>query len=452
MDRYTDGIVTTPINVADLSQLLNRSQENINKVEYSNLLTSVGGLCTHPNINKWSKRKPVNSSILFADENALDEIMFNANYGIDTSNMGGHDAQNLAENTDADTDDYRYIHVSAPFQLGHFIKYNHKAVCPISVEWQQNDTDYGQSLSATLNLTQQDLDGLSIIKSYVASQGKELADYTFAIAILQNGVLVGFSYAQDSLKENYDEYSREIGCYLNELEGMIDNVSTHGVAMLIGNDDDAISLNANGGAISQTFVYDSDAASTALQGITCVLDSFIFERDTSYTSTKYAKWFVQDITHFVTIPNIVQFMARYINGKNASSLQNAKWKIQIAEGTDRDGYLYKATDNGGIGERITGWLDLVEYTFIASDEEGGLFVEDTTEYNIFAENGLFYGTFLSASGYFFTDRDTSNSATDFYTYRIRMMLRAGGDTDTYREIAFASTDIQITSNGDIAEM
>ena len=59
MNRYTDGKVTTPINVADLSQLLNRSQEDINKVEYSNLLTSVGGLCKHPNINIWSKYRPM---------------------------------------------------------------------------------------------------------------------------------------------------------------------------------------------------------------------------------------------------------------------------------------------------------------------------------------------------------------------------------------------------------
>lgn len=80
MDRYTNGIVTTPINVADLSQLLNRSQENINKVEYSNLLTSVGGLCTHPNINMLSLYKPTEYKGLVTDDNKKDAQVLGVAY------------------------------------------------------------------------------------------------------------------------------------------------------------------------------------------------------------------------------------------------------------------------------------------------------------------------------------------------------------------------------------
>lgn len=126
MDRYTDGKVTTPINVADLSQLLNRSQEDINIVEYSNLLTGVGGLCTHPNINKWAKYRPM-AGLPMGE--VTDVQRANVGYGLSIPFY-----TSLAELEEAfrkGTVDWQIKlptgSVASPYSLAHFIDYNHKA-------------------------------------------------------------------------------------------------------------------------------------------------------------------------------------------------------------------------------------------------------------------------------------------------------------------------------------
>lgn len=449
MNRYTeDGIVTKPINVADLQQLLRRSHSNLGEVVSASAPTSVGGLCKHENINKWSKYKPVSTDRLFVDESELIEVMLDANYGLITSNML-FDAESLALGTAEDTNDYLYDHVRAPYQLSHFTKYNHAAVCPIRVVWQQKDTDYGQSLSAILYLDTQDIDGLSLIENYIESLGKVLEDYTFTIAIIQNEQVVAYKSAIDPLKDYYDEYNREIGCYLNEIEGMANGASTYAVAMLKGSNN-AISLNADGGALSPTFVFNANAVSEALKGITPTLESFLFTRDTTYTEKGFAKWKIDEITFSLIIPNISQFMARYTNNKSANSLQIAKWKIQIR--SVDGGNLYIPDEYGDRpddDDYARGWQDLVEYTYIPNAEDGGLWEEGETLYNLFVYSSKFFGTSLYNSGYFYTDRDTSVSTSA--KYGLRIMLRAGGDTDTYREVDYTSADILIPLNGDIAK-
>lgn len=145
MNRYTDGKVTTPINVADLSQLLNRSQENLDIVKYPNLLTSVGGLCTHPNVNIWAKYKPVRYA------GVVKKDTFNAQGKWEKSEdsngwwMGdGQGIMNIPKlNDESDTtlidsiasaSEWTYNKPTggetSPFRLSDFIGYKHNAQCP----------------------------------------------------------------------------------------------------------------------------------------------------------------------------------------------------------------------------------------------------------------------------------------------------------------------------------
>lgn len=445
-DRYiAQGIATAPITTSALRQLLKRSHVDTDEVVTDYAPVTVKGLCTHTNINKWAKFKPVNSERLFSAEKNLEEIMQEANYGLIASNLL-YDAESLALSTSADSSDYLYDQVRAPYHFWHFTKYNHMAVCPIRVEWQKKDTDYGQSISAILNLDERDISGQDLISNYINSLGKNLDDYTFAIAVIQNENVVAYVRAEEPLKDYYDEYSREIGCYLNEVAGMTDNAATYAVAMLLGNND-AISLNADRGAMSETFIYDKDAVSIALKGITCKLDSFTFERQ-DYDEENFAWWHIDDITFLTTIPNIVEFMARYTTGKNASSLQSARWKMQIRSVDGGD--LYVPTDSGGRPVTpATGWVDLFEYAFIPNYEDGGIWEEtDDNEFVLPVYNNKFFDKWLYHDGFFYTDRDTSTN--DTMTFGLRMVLYAGGDSNTYREIAYKSVDIEIPLNGDLA--
>lgn len=145
MDRYTDGKVTTPINVADLSQLLNRSQDDINKVEYSNLLTSVGGLCTHPNINKWAKYKPVRYAGVVKKDTFNAQGKWEKGEGSNGWWMGdGQGIMNIPKlNGESEAtliDSIKLVKEwsynkptggeTSPFRLSDFIGYKHNAECP----------------------------------------------------------------------------------------------------------------------------------------------------------------------------------------------------------------------------------------------------------------------------------------------------------------------------------
>ena len=151
MDRYTDGKVTTPINVADLSQLLNRSQDDINKVEYSNLLTSVGGLCKHPNINMWAKYRPM-AGLPMGE--VTDSQKRNVDYGLYISHFTSSKA--LESAIRYDIADWK-IKLPAggeksPYSLAHFIDYNHKAhVDAWSMNGEQ-ETIYGYSLNGIMGV------------------------------------------------------------------------------------------------------------------------------------------------------------------------------------------------------------------------------------------------------------------------------------------------------------
>lgn len=151
MDRYTDGKVTTPINVADLSQLLNRSQEDINKVEYSNLLTSVGGLCTHTNINMWAKYRPMAGLPMGEVTDAQRKTV---NFGLNIPYYrSAKELETAIRNESADWQ----IKLptggeKSPYSLAHFIGYNHKAhVDAWSMNGEQEDI-YGYSLNGIMGV------------------------------------------------------------------------------------------------------------------------------------------------------------------------------------------------------------------------------------------------------------------------------------------------------------
>lgn len=151
MDRYTDGKVTTPINVADLSQLLNRSQEDINKVEYPNLLTSVGGLCTHPNINMWAKHRPM-AGLPMGE--VTDSQRQNVDYGLYISHFASSKA--LESAIRYNIADWQIKLPTggekSPYSLAHFIGYNHKAhVDAWSMNGEQ-ETIYGYSLNGIMGV------------------------------------------------------------------------------------------------------------------------------------------------------------------------------------------------------------------------------------------------------------------------------------------------------------
>lgn len=58
-DYTFDGVVTKPISIVALSRLLKLDKTNLSVVASSNNTFSVGGLCTHDNINIWAKQRPV---------------------------------------------------------------------------------------------------------------------------------------------------------------------------------------------------------------------------------------------------------------------------------------------------------------------------------------------------------------------------------------------------------
>lgn len=151
MNRYADGKVTTPINVADLSQLLNRSQEDINKVEYSNLLTSVGGLCTHPNINMWAKNRPM-AELPMGE--VTDDQRKKVDFGLDIPYYAS--AKELETAIRNDIADWQIKLPTggekSPYSLAHFIGYNHNAhVDAWSMNGEQEDI-YGYSLNGIMGV------------------------------------------------------------------------------------------------------------------------------------------------------------------------------------------------------------------------------------------------------------------------------------------------------------
>ena len=65
MNKYIiTGIVTTPVDLLAVAELLRREHDNINAIA-SNILVPSSDVCTHPNINMLSYHKPTEYSVPF---------------------------------------------------------------------------------------------------------------------------------------------------------------------------------------------------------------------------------------------------------------------------------------------------------------------------------------------------------------------------------------------------
>ena len=228
MDRYTDGKVTTPINVADLSQLLNRSQDDINKVEYSNLLTSVGGLCTHPNINKWAKYKPIKHHVIgnITEEQRTDRKGNGELYGVIIT--GGNELAKLHDVT------FTYVRPEggekSPYRLGDFLGYYHKAKPSVSGEMQWGSkgsgyisTDGNDNICVHIDVNAAS-DGSIRLEDFLPSDivGNSIADF-YPVVIIGSWAVVmrhkdGFgNHNIRRLKENmmpYSDFVADLNSYL----------------------------------------------------------------------------------------------------------------------------------------------------------------------------------------------------------------------------------------------
>ena len=92
---------------------------NLVKVEIGSSSNNVGQLCTHTNINKWSKWKPVAYNTV---SSMTDSILKTLNYGLQATKI---DRTTLA------TSEWTYIRPTggqySPYRLGDFRTYNHQA-------------------------------------------------------------------------------------------------------------------------------------------------------------------------------------------------------------------------------------------------------------------------------------------------------------------------------------
>lgn len=90
----------------------------------------IGTLCTHPNINKWSKWKPIDSSLVTMNS----VILENLKYGITVKSYP--DAQAVMDAYLASDEVWEYNKPTggstSPYRLGDFRTYEHNALAPIA--------------------------------------------------------------------------------------------------------------------------------------------------------------------------------------------------------------------------------------------------------------------------------------------------------------------------------
>ena len=105
----------------------------------------VGQLCIHPNVNKWSKRKPVK----FNSVQGLTEANFQSvNYGLTIPNADSDEGTTLAlpwvydKPSGGETE---------PYRLGDFIEYEHNSICPFDLTMPNYIIKGGSGIVVKLN-------------------------------------------------------------------------------------------------------------------------------------------------------------------------------------------------------------------------------------------------------------------------------------------------------------
>lgn len=127
---------------------------NISTTTVANALQTsshdVGTLCTHTNINKWSKWKPVRYA---TNTGITEEQLKSTNYGFNVSALNTVELSQMQNNTQVD---WEYLRPtggsSSPYRLGDFRNYNTEAQPPMmfyinnpgTTEWVMNTAEYGE--------------------------------------------------------------------------------------------------------------------------------------------------------------------------------------------------------------------------------------------------------------------------------------------------------------------
>lgn len=112
---------TTNISVSLVQSTLNARDVNLKPIH------DIGALCTHQNVNQWSKWKPVNLSKV---SGITTEDLSNINYGLVI--VTGVTPQALKLACEEDGYSVGYVQPSTAFRLGDFRNYDHNAVIPTS--------------------------------------------------------------------------------------------------------------------------------------------------------------------------------------------------------------------------------------------------------------------------------------------------------------------------------
>ena len=135
----------------------------------------VGTLCTHKNINMWSKWKPINVNAT----TLTDQILIDNDYGIIAP-----EPESIIERAMDKVWEYDRPKggSTSPYRLGDFRGYAHDAVPPVSV---QDDITWYVAVSPTLSIELQK--GAQSAASIQVSDLKALSNYYLALCVYRNG-------------------------------------------------------------------------------------------------------------------------------------------------------------------------------------------------------------------------------------------------------------------------
>lgn len=177
---HDNGIITAPVSIEDVKAVLD---ENTN---------DLAALCTSKKINKWSRRKPVDSYVLFCAKESDFEA---ANYGLKVPVLGGTFEKCIEKIIDHDPSTlWEYLQPkggrNSPYRLTDFEHYNHNASPPFPAPLYKtyNFNIANGEINIAFDLTVDEAD-FPNMKSYnvelseLKSGIENLGDYRLAIAV-----------------------------------------------------------------------------------------------------------------------------------------------------------------------------------------------------------------------------------------------------------------------------
>lgn len=132
MTEITPTVSKSTLNLGYIAEVLRRSQTDFTPISSRDTF-DLADLCTHKNINMWSKRKPIRDSRLFMTEAQLDSVSLAKNYGLNMPYYRSNTNSCLIDLAKAVADGtavWSYNRprggTAEPFRLGDFRNYCHK--------------------------------------------------------------------------------------------------------------------------------------------------------------------------------------------------------------------------------------------------------------------------------------------------------------------------------------